>query len=222
MTIGHTDTTLDLLEDTAASFATRDAARVRAMRDSGTHLDRAMWHRLAEIGWLSILVPEEMDGAGLDLGAAVIVTRRLGRGAFPEPFVAAGILAQRVLVAAQDDARDERLARTMAGELIIGVGWHGDVSVTAGDVLSGQSRHVGVCGADAYVVAASGDAGLGLYLVAADARGLTVRADRLADGSFSAHLQLDDVRGLVVVSPPAGEDVRSEERRVGKECRSRW
>jgi alkylation response protein AidB-like acyl-CoA dehydrogenase len=209
MAVGHSDVTLELLSDVASSFAKRDPERVRALRDSGSQLDREMWRRIAGIGWLSMMVPEELDGANLGLAAAVILTRRLGRAAFLEPFVAAGVLAPLVLAAAEDDGREARIASVMSGELVVGVGWHGGVSTEAGGRLTGHSRFVGVAGADAYVVGAHEPSGLGLYWVPADADGLIVCAERFADGTFSAHLQLDDVAGAALVSPARGQDLLS-------------
>src|SRR5437879_13301786 len=45
---------------------------------------------------------------------------------------------------------------------------------------------------------------------------------RAAVGGGKFH-QLNEARGgTVVACPPVGATIRSEERRVGKECRSRW
>ncbi|HWF53114.1 MAG TPA: acyl-CoA dehydrogenase family protein [Solirubrobacteraceae bacterium] len=201
-----TDVTLDLLDDVASAFATRDAARVRNLRDSEAHLDREMWGRIAEVGWLSMVVPEELDGAGLDMAATVIVTRALGRGAFPEPFVAAGVLAPMVLAAAEDDACHERLAAVMAGELVVGVGSQGEVAATARGTLTGESRCTGIAGADAYVAGA----GSGLYLVEAGAPGVSVIPQRLADGSFTARLELTDAPALLLVPDERGGEVLAQ------------
>src|SRR5581483_6905477 len=105
MTTGHSEVTLDLLADVAVAFCKRDADRVRGLRDAGGGVDRVMWGRLAENGWLTILVPEELGGAGIGVDAVAIIARRIGYGAFPEPFVAAGVLAPVVLSAAGSEDR---------------------------------------------------------------------------------------------------------------------
>jgi alkylation response protein AidB-like acyl-CoA dehydrogenase len=213
MTESYGQDTLDLLANVAADFAKPDPGRVRSIRDSGGRLDREMWGRLADNGWLSIMVPEELNGAGLGLDAAALVARRLGYAGFPEPFVAAGVLTPLVLAAAEDDQRVERLEGVMAGETVAAVAWqspHGGldpndaaVSVQSG-LLSGAARFVPVADADAYVVAASSAVGLKLYWVPADAAGLAVRIERSADGTAGVRLELEAVRSTPLLDAPAG------------------
>ena len=73
--------------------------------------------------------------------------------------------------------------------------------------LSGASRFIGVGGADAYVVAAQGEAGTGLHWVEPEARGVSITDERSADGSLSAILLLRDVDADVVVGPGRAEEV---------------
>lgn len=199
MAVGASEESLELLADVASSFCTRDPARVRAVRDSDAPFDREMWGRLAENGWLEILVPERLGGAGLGLEAATLITRRLGRGAFPEPFVAAGVLAPVVLAAAAGTGADAdseaRLVELLQGELIAGVAWHGDVAAGDQGHLNGESRFTGVGGADGYVVAANGPDGTELFWLEAGTPGLAVRNERQADGSISAALTLTGAPG---------------------------
>jgi alkylation response protein AidB-like acyl-CoA dehydrogenase len=201
MTTGHSEVTLDLLADVAVAFCKRDPDRVRAVRDSDAGLDREMWRRIADNGWLTILVPEQLGGAGIGLDAVAIIARQLGYGAFPEPFVAAGVLAPLLLSAAADQGAEQRLAPVLDGSFLVGVAWDGGVRATDRGRLSGLSRFTGVAGADAYVVACDA----GLFWVESSASGLSVREERLADGSFSAELTLDGVAGEELV---AGEQAQ--------------
>jgi alkylation response protein AidB-like acyl-CoA dehydrogenase len=191
MTTGHSEVTLDLLADVAVAFCKRDADRVRSLRDSGAQLDREMWRRIADNGWLTILVPERLGGAEIGLDAVAIIARRLGYGAFPEPFVAAGVLAPVVLSAALDAAAEDRLEPVLDGRSVVGICWEGDVQEGADGALRGVSRFVGVAGADGYVVAT----GNRLFWVPASAPGVSVRDERLADGTLSAAVSLTDVVG---------------------------
>ncbi len=50
-------------------------------------LDRAVWHRLAEMGVLATLVGEADDGLGLDEQALVLVLEEAGRAGLPHPLV---------------------------------------------------------------------------------------------------------------------------------------
>lgn len=199
----HT-TELALLADFASTFTTLDAERVRALRNAGGWIDRDMWRRISETGWTSILVPEELDGAGLGVDAAVIVSRRLGRGAFPEPFVAGGVLAPMVLASAEDEHASARLQKLLAGEVLAGVGWSPGITSSPGGSLHGASRFVGLAGADGYVVSVDQSEGLALQWLDADAPGLSVTAERLADGSRTAWLTCEQARGESLVPAPRG------------------
>ena len=204
MTVTRADDALDLLADVAGSFAAPDPDRVRALRDAGGAVDREMWRRLAENGWLEIMVPPEQGGAGLGIDAVAIVSRRLGYACFPEPFVGAGVLAPLVLASAESD---ESLPAVLTGELLVAVGWQFDVvaeETLDGHILSGSSRFISSAGADAFVIAARGTAGTGLYWVPGDAKGLDSGSERCADGTLSASLGLTHVNATELVAPPAG------------------
>jgi len=196
-----TKDSLDLLADVAGSFCARDAERVRAWRDAGGLLDREMWRRIADNGWLTILVPEDLGGAGLGMDAVAIVSRALGYGCFPEPFAAAGVLTPTALAAGGDP---ERLAPILAGERVTGVAWCGEVAVDGAGRLTGRSRFVGVAGADAYLVAGRSGAGVGLYWVEEGASGLVEGHERYADGTRSAVLDLHGTAGEELIGAPGG------------------
>jgi alkylation response protein AidB-like acyl-CoA dehydrogenase len=90
--------------------------------------DRAAgWERWAGLGWLSLLVPEERDGAGADERAAAVVARELGRACRREPYVAAGVLTTSCLAALPalpgSNGVDELLAEVMGGERLTVLAW---------------------------------------------------------------------------------------------------
>jgi alkylation response protein AidB-like acyl-CoA dehydrogenase len=61
---------------------------VRAAWDAPAgQLDRRAWDALAEMGVLSVLVPEEDGGLGLDFTSLVLVLEETGRVALPHPVV---------------------------------------------------------------------------------------------------------------------------------------
>src|SRR5207302_10695587 len=55
------------------------------------------WKQWAELGWVSLLVPEERGGAGADEYVAAVIARELGAAGRREPFVAAGVLTTTLL-----------------------------------------------------------------------------------------------------------------------------
>src|SRR3972149_5192821 len=107
-----------LLADSVADFAARgtDLARVRRLRGTSAEHDRAVWKKMAELGWLGILVPERYGGLGLGLAEMAIVARGLARALVPEPLTATAVLAATALAAAENDAlKEEQLPRLPRG-----------------------------------------------------------------------------------------------------------
>jgi alkylation response protein AidB-like acyl-CoA dehydrogenase len=212
MSMVGTDSTLELLADVAAEFARPDTERTRRVRDAGGRLDRDMWGRIAANGWIGIGVSEELGGAGLGPRADAIVARRLGYSAFPEPFVAAAVLAPALLAAAGDGA-GETLAEAIAGERVCAVAWQGleggldsaAVEVQAkGGRLRGRARFVGTADADTYLVAAREADGLSVHLVPADSGGLRTTVEHRADGAADVRLEIDGHAFTRLLAPRAG------------------
>ncbi|HLY83326.1 MAG TPA: acyl-CoA dehydrogenase family protein, partial [Acidimicrobiales bacterium] len=64
-------------------------SRVRELIDDPLGFDRAFWVQGAELGWYSMLIPEEYGGgtvSGEGLVDLTIVAEELGRAVHPGPF----------------------------------------------------------------------------------------------------------------------------------------
>ena len=196
------DDTLRMLRDSAADFATLDAARVRRLRGTDPGFDRDVWRDMAGMGWLGILIPEQHGGLGLSLRAALIIAEQLGRALYPEPYGASAVMATLALLHGDSAAlKQDLLPRLAAGEIIASLAWQDrrgglDIDQCAvavreqggKRVLEGTSRFVAAPGADAFVVAARAADGLEVYWITRDAAGLGCELEPLADGSASASL----------------------------------
>lgn len=212
-----TDDTLRMLRDSAADFATLDAARVRRLRAADPGFERSMWRQMADLGWLGVLIPEEHGGLGLDLGAAAVIAEQLGRALYPEPYSASAVAATLALLHGDNAALKQRLLPQLAaGEIIASLAWQGeagglDIDQCAATVrkkggktvLDGGSRFVAAPGADGFIVAARSAQGLELHWIARDAAGLSRDAEARADGSASARLRLAAVPAAACIASAA-------------------
>ncbi len=71
---------------------------VRAAGDAAPGLlDRGVWDRLAAMGVLATLVPEDRGGLGLDERSLVLVLEEAGRAALPHPLVDTAAVAAPLL-----------------------------------------------------------------------------------------------------------------------------
>jgi len=199
----------DVHADLAASvhdYAERSGGlgRLRRLRDAASGFDRAGWRQAAELGWLGMLVPERLGGAGLGLAEVAVVVREAGRVLLPEPLTAGAVLAAGVLARGASRRAQEVLARMMSGEAFAAVAWQeglGDIDPAkvgasiANGALSGAKAFV-VFGAEAdgFLVSARVAAGVGIYWIESGRAGTAYRSVRRADGSEHGSLELSAVR----------------------------
>jgi alkylation response protein AidB-like acyl-CoA dehydrogenase len=197
------------LRDSVADFVARgtDIARVRSLRGSPAEYDRAVWGKMAELGWLGVLIPEQYGGLGLGLAETAIVAEGLARALVPEPLTAATVLAGGVLVGGDNETlKNELLPSLVSGEVLPALAWQenaGMLDVTAistravpvegGFRLSGEKHFVaGAAGADGFIVSANTPQGLALLWIARRTPGVDLELELLADGRHFGVLRLSD------------------------------
>jgi alkylation response protein AidB-like acyl-CoA dehydrogenase len=198
-----------MLQTSVADFVARgtDLARVRRLRGTSAEYDRAVWKKMAQLGWLGILVPERYGGLGLGLAEMAIVARGLARALVPEPLTATAVLAATALAAAENEAlKREQLPRLVAGDLLLALAWQeqaGGLDPAAietratpfegGFKLNGIKRFVaGAAQADAFIVSARTAGDIVLLWVPRAAAGAQLDLEPLADGRSFGTLRLDD------------------------------
>lgn len=133
----------DLLRATVAALVDKHATpeSVRAAMESERGYDETLWQLLCEqVGAAALVVPEELGGAGGELGDAAVVLEELGKALVPTPLLGS-ILAELALLAAPepDAAALEQLAEgTAIGTVVFGDDYavNGDL-VGAADVVVG-------------------------------------------------------------------------------------
>lgn len=82
-------------------------------------LDRALWSRLAELGWLATAIPSDHGGSGVGELMLCLQAEEIGRSLTPIPFVASVCgYGVGVLAAADADARAELLPAAADGSAI--------------------------------------------------------------------------------------------------------
>ena len=164
------------------------------------------WSQLAEMGALGLPFAEADGGMGAGPVEVSIVAEEMGRVIAPEPFIEVVVLAGGLVAAVgTDEQRADVLGRVAEGELVLAAAlaepearWDlsgGGVKASqSGDgwTLSGVKEPVlHGARADALVVSAATDAGTGLFLVEADAAGLTRTGYRTFEGGRAAHVTFD-------------------------------
>ena len=194
---------------------------------SGDGWSRELWRQLAQLGTLSIALPESHGGAGGTAIDTLVVMEALGRRLVVEPYVPAIVLGAGLVARAGSDAqRAGLLPRVCAGHHLLALAHDEPDSryelarvITrarpdgAGYVLDGAKTVVlGGGAADTLIVSARtagepGDPdGISLFLVDADAPGVSRLGYQTQDNHRAADVTLTGVRvgGDALLGPAGG------------------
>jgi len=183
--------------------------RRRHLLESDEGFLRENWRTFAELGWLALNLPEDIGGLGCSFVEMVMLCEQFGRGMVLEPFLSTVVLGAHLVDRSGNSAQRERLLpRILAGELMLALahdepgGRGAELSAARtqatrqaeGYRLSGMKTVVlGGSTASVLIVSASIDGELGLFLVPADAPGLSRSPYALVDGTRAADVRLDAV-----------------------------
>lgn len=225
----------ELLAKTAMDFVRQHSLvkRMRALRDAQdpAGFSPALWKQMAELGWVSILIPEEYGGAGMGLADLAVVLEALGRTLAPEPFLSSVLLAGQLLTSAGSaEQKQTWLPGIAAGDKILSVAYQearsrydlnrvttkatpeGTAWRLSGEKIQVLDGHT----ADALIVSArtAGEQteanGITLFLIPRDVPGLTVTRQHRIDSRAVALVSLDNVKvGTESVVGALGEGFQS-------------
>ncbi len=200
-----------LFASTTQSFLEKGAplARVRELHDTGTPFEIDWWRRAAELGWTSLLVPEELGGgsvSGDGVADLALVAELSGRTVAPGPLHPVSVVLAALADAPEN--HEQTIESLISGENVAswavyepGKQWSPlDVSVTATRTDTGY-RIDGVkdrveAGAESAVllVVANCDGAVRQFLVPTDAAGVTVESHQSIDMVKTyARVQFDGV-----------------------------
>jgi len=187
----------ELLRSTARKFFDNECASetVRKLMEGPEGMTRELWKKLAEQGWLGLIVPDEHGGMGLGIVDLVVLMEEMGRAVVPGPFFSTVLLGGLAILEGGTDAQKKAwLPRLASGEARAALAWmepsadlgargitlqaaaKGGGHTFNGTKLFVQDAHT----ADVIVVAArtatgkTSEEGISLFLVPKGSAGLTV------------------------------------------------
>jgi alkylation response protein AidB-like acyl-CoA dehydrogenase len=182
-----------LIQDMARQFSDAELAPNAAKWDEDKFLDRAVFAKAAELGFMGIYISEEHGGTGLSRLDSALVFEQLARGDVSHTaMITIHNMATWMIDRYGDDAlRAKYVPRLTAGELIAsycltepGSGSDAAAMATkaefAGDeyVLSGSKSFISGGGwSDIYVVMARTEKGVSAFVIDKDAPGLSFGAN---------------------------------------------
>ncbi|MGO9152901.1 acyl-CoA dehydrogenase family protein [Mycobacterium sp.] len=189
-----------LFASTTQAFLHKEAPlrHVRELHAAGASFDPAWWRRAAELGWTSLLVPEELGGGSVSesgIADLAMVAEQLGKTVAPGPLYPVSVVLAGLVDCSDSQAHSEIIESLMSGETVAswavsepGRGWAPyEPSVTATPTDSGyridgikDRVEAGAQSGVLLVVTRCGDE-VRQFLVPTDAAGVRVVAQQSID-----------------------------------------
>ena len=199
-----------MLKNSAQEFLEAECpdTYVREMEEDENGYTSEMWQKLAEQGWLGLIIPEKYGGVELEFQDLAILLEEMGRYMLPGPYFSNVVLGgMSIMDSGTEEQKQEYLPRLAEGQIIVTLAlnepsgrWdaegiqlsateNGDNYTLNGTKLFVPNAHV----SDYIVVAArtgSGEIDISLFIVSSQTNGVnqtllkTIASDRQSEVSF--------------------------------------
>ena len=111
-----------MLKNSAQEFLEAECpdTYVREMEDDERGYTAEMWQKLAEQGWLGLIIPEKYGGVELEFQDLIILLEEMGRHMLPGPYFSTVVMGgMSIMEAGTEDQKQEYLPRIAEGQIIV-------------------------------------------------------------------------------------------------------
>ena len=205
------------LKDSAKKFASEKTptTHFREVRDSEIEscYDDKIWKEMVSLGWTGILIPEEFGGSNFGVAGISSILEELGRTLTPSPLFSTAVVGVSLIKHANDDVKKDILSKVVEEGLrlcfaIEESNHHNPLKIVCEAQKDGKNYNISgeksfvIDGgfADKVIIACrtSGKEGskngLSLFVVDANAKGLTVTPTKMVDSRNAANMKFDNVK----------------------------
>ena len=112
----------EMLRTAARDFLARECPKtlVRQLEEDKKGYSPELWRKMAELGWMGLVLPEEYGGMGMGFMDLVILLEEMGRNIVPGPFFSTVVLGSLpILAAGTEEQKKEFLPKVVSGEMIL-------------------------------------------------------------------------------------------------------
>jgi len=112
----------EILKASARDFLARECPKklVKELDESDKGYSPELWRKMAELGWMGLVFPEEYDGGGGTFRDLVVLLEEMGYNILPGPFFSTIVLGGLpILKAGSEEQKKKFLSRIARGELIL-------------------------------------------------------------------------------------------------------
>ena len=117
----------EMLKKAARDFLTTNcpASLVKEMEEDEKGYSPELWHDMAELGWMGLVLPEEYGGTGGDFLDLSVLLEEMGRALLPGPFFSTAVFSNLVLLEAASEGQKHQLFPKIAhGQVILTLALH--------------------------------------------------------------------------------------------------
>jgi len=113
--------TQEILKKMARDFLSTECPKtlVRKLEQSEEGYSPELWKKMAELGWMGLIIPEEYGGMGYTFQDLVVLLEEIGRNILPGPLIATITSTFLILEAGSEEQKKELLPKIAQGELIL-------------------------------------------------------------------------------------------------------
>ena len=180
---------------------------VRAMAEDEKGFTPEIWQGMAELGWMSVMVPEEYGGFGGNFLDLMVLLSEMGYFALPGPFFSTVVLGElTVLEAGNAGQKKEILPDLATGERILTLAW----TEMEGEYAPESIKLTAALQDEEYVLTGSK-----LFVPDANVASTMITAARTGDGVTDISLFLVDTKSAGLEITPSGHHGRGQVVRGG-------
>ncbi len=112
----------ELLKNFARDFLEKECPEsvVREMEEDEKGYSPDLWGKMAQQGWMGLIIPEDYGGTGMNLCELVVLMEEFGRALVPGPFISTVVLgAVPIMEAGNEEQKQQLLPKIASGETIM-------------------------------------------------------------------------------------------------------
>ncbi len=112
----------EMLRASARDFLEKECPEsvVREIEASDLGYSPDLWRKIADLGWLGLVYPEQYGGTGMSIVDLAVLCEEFGRAMFPSPYLSTIVLSGlTILEAGNDEQKDDILPGVINGNVII-------------------------------------------------------------------------------------------------------
>jgi alkylation response protein AidB-like acyl-CoA dehydrogenase len=111
----------EILKKAARDFLTTECPKtlIRELEKSEKGYSPELWKKMAELGWMGLVIPEQYEGIGYTFQDLTVLLEEVGKNILPGPLITNVISSFAIIEAGTEEQKKEFLPKISSGELML-------------------------------------------------------------------------------------------------------